>query len=337
MHTSRDEFLSSSSKGWLKNNIIVATVRKDQEQFSLFVYLSLVLLHTITFIVYGVFGSDSTTVISGFQVLFTTSSLIVAFTYSLICEQVSITQRFTFGTERVHVIACFYISTALLLTATFQIFEGIHRLFSVEALHNNELEVFDFTLWYPHFDFSLISITITRIIGLFLFWPKIDVYSVFSLSPAPTSGTLLSNAIFLHICSDLICSLASEVAMHSPWFSGISSAIPMGISGVIIAFLVFPLFRVTGLILLQTSPSHSQAIMQRHLREISAHHNVVEVILLNWWTLRPGNIVATLRVRVRKDADEHEILEFIDSLLSKCVHQLTVQIEKYGGVGMMLR
>ena len=89
-----------------------------------------------------------------------------------------------------------------------------------------------------------------------------------------------------------------------------------------------PLFKATGLILVQVRPSYIKAALDRCRREVSAVDGVLECNEEHYWTQSPGVIVGSLHVRVRNNADEQTILATVHRIFGRHITHLTVQIEK---------
>jgi len=121
-----------------------------------------------------------------------------------------------------------------------------------------------------------------------------------------------------------------------------------------IVITIKPLFVRTSLILLQSTPTASKPSIEKCIREvpdpmsaslpvlqciphmlrvccpaqISTYDGVLECRSEHWWSLSPGTTVGSLHVRIRSDANEQDILCYVDSLLKKYATHLTIQIEK---------
>uniref|UniRef100_A0A914VZI7 Uncharacterized protein n=1 Tax=Plectus sambesii TaxID=2011161 RepID=A0A914VZI7_9BILA len=91
---------------------------------------------------------------------------------------------------------------------------------------------------------------------------------------------------------------------------------------------MWPLSAYTGLILLQTSPSHVLNQLDRCLREAGTLDGVLELKSAHFWQLDFSKMAGTVDVRVRRDADEQLVLAHVTEKLSAVVSTLTVQVVK---------
>ena len=91
---------------------------------------------------------------------------------------------------------------------------------------------------------------------------------------------------------------------------------------------VYPLASFTGKILLQTTPVHMISHLDKCLREASTMDGVLEFRNEHFWALGYNNIVGTIHVRVRRDANEQVVLSHLTNRLSNLVSDLTIQVFK---------
>ncbi|XP_071505038.1 zinc transporter 6-like [Diadema antillarum] len=91
---------------------------------------------------------------------------------------------------------------------------------------------------------------------------------------------------------------------------------------------MFPMSVYSGTILLQTTPAHILGQLDKCLREASTLDGVLEFRNEHFWTMSFGQLVGSLNVRVRRDADEQMVLAHVYNKLSHLVSILTIQIIK---------
>ncbi len=60
--------------------------------------------------------------------------------------------------------------------------------------------------------------------------------------------------------------------------------------------------------------------------QVSTLDGVLEVKAEHWWAVTPGDVVGTLHLRIRGDADDQLILTHAHRLLGKCANRLCVQV-----------
>ncbi|XP_037077437.1 zinc transporter 6-A-like [Pollicipes pollicipes] len=80
--------------------------------------------------------------------------------------------------------------------------------------------------------------------------------------------------------------------------------------------------------LLQTTPSHVVSQLDKCLREALTLDGVLEFRHEHFWTLSTGVLAGSLHVRVRRDANEQEVLSQVSARFTSLVHILTVQVFK---------
>ena len=91
---------------------------------------------------------------------------------------------------------------------------------------------------------------------------------------------------------------------------------------------LFPLCSFTAKILLQTTPTHMTSHLDKCLREASTMDGVLEFRNEHFWSLGYNNIVGSLHVRIRRDANEQVVLSHLTNRLSNLLSDLTIQVFK---------
>lgn len=89
---------------------------------------------------------------------------------------------------------------------------------------------------------------------------------------------------------------------------------------------MFPMCSYTAKILLQTAPVHTIGHLDKCLREASTLDGVLEFRNERFWTLGFGDLVGSLHVRIRRDANEQVVLAHLNNRLSNLVSDLTIQV-----------
>lgn len=104
------------------------------------------------------------------------------------------------------------------------------------------------------------------------------------------------------------------------------------ICGSLLSFLLvvtlFPLCSFTAKILLQTTPTHMTNHLDKCLREASTMDGVLEFRNEHFWSLGYNNIVGSLHVRIRRDANEQVVLSHLTNRLTNLLSDLTIQVFK---------
>uniref|UniRef100_A0A8R1HMI9 Cation efflux protein transmembrane domain-containing protein n=2 Tax=Caenorhabditis japonica TaxID=281687 RepID=A0A8R1HMI9_CAEJA len=91
---------------------------------------------------------------------------------------------------------------------------------------------------------------------------------------------------------------------------------------------MWPLSTYTGMILLQTTPPHLINQIDRCISEASHIDGVLELKGGRFWQLDFNQLVGTVDVRVRRDADEQNVLLLVTEKFSSLITTLTVQVVK---------
>uniref|UniRef100_A0A4W5RLS8 Solute carrier family 30 member 6 n=1 Tax=Hucho hucho TaxID=62062 RepID=A0A4W5RLS8_9TELE len=103
-------------------------------------------------------------------------------------------------------------------------------------------------------------------------------------------------------------------------------------SAVVIGLMIFgtmyPMSVYSGKVLLQTTPSHVIGQLDKLLREVSTLDGVLEVRNEHFWTVGFGSLAGSVHVRIRRDANEQMVLAHVTNRLFPLVSTLTVQIFK---------
>ncbi|XP_072879011.1 zinc transporter 6 isoform X3 [Chlorocebus sabaeus] len=104
------------------------------------------------------------------------------------------------------------------------------------------------------------------------------------------------------------------------------------VSAIAIALMTFgtmyPMSVYSGKVLLQTTPPHVIGQLDKLIREVSTLDGVLEVRNEHFWTLGFGSLAGSVHVRIRRDANEQMVLAHVTNRLYTLVSTLTVQIFK---------
>lgn len=103
----------------------------------------------------------------------------------------------------------------------------------------------------------------------------------------------------------------------------------LGLVSVTVFMLVWPLFKVTGGILLQMAPSNiPSSAMAKSCRQIAALEDVSEVSEARFWELVPGHVVGSLSLQLKAGTDDKRVLQHVHGLYHDLgVQDLTVQTD----------
>jgi Co/Zn/Cd efflux system component len=145
-----------------------------------------------------------------------------------------------------------------------------------------------------------------------------------------SSGGINARAVSLHVYADAFssaCVVAAALARHGLGLRQ-ADALQAGVVALFTLWIAVPLFRATGLLLLQTTPPALRAPLERCRQETLTVGGVLEVLDERFWAQSPSMSVGSLTVRVRGDASEREVLDRVRRIYGRVVSDLCVQVEK---------
>ena len=82
----------------------------------------------------------------------------------------------------------------------------------------------------------------------------------------------------------------------------------------------------SGRTLLQTCPGHLVSQIDKALRSASTFEGVLEIQKEHFWSLGFHEVVGSVHVRVRRDANEQLVLAHVTNKLLPLVQKLTIQV-----------
>ncbi|XP_019243078.1 PREDICTED: metal tolerance protein C2 isoform X2 [Nicotiana attenuata] len=138
------------------------------------------------------------------------------------------------------------------------------------------------------------------------------------------------HAVCLHVLAD---SIRSAGLILASWLLtlGVKNAevLCLGLVSAIVFFLVMPLFRATGGILLQMAPPRiPSSALGKCLRQVSSREDVSEVSQARFWELVPGHVIGSILLQVKEGVDDRPILQYVHELYHELgIQDLTVQID----------
>lgn len=262
---------------------------------------------------------------------------------------------FSYGYDRGEVLASFTASTCLLFVCLFLAVQAFHRVLNPEPLETSHM-----------LEFGVGGLTV-NFVGLLLFGgvsrgrlaaalpgggggggglPTMSASALHGGSGGSSGATAATSAaaahrllgahqgnmeaVKMHLVSDAMSSMAvivSSLLVRMKGWPSVDALQSLAVAALTM-YNLLPLLRVTGLILLQSRPTHLKAALDRCRREASAVDGVLECSDEHFWTQSPSVVVGTVCVRVRSGADEQQILTTVHRVFSKHVTHLTIQVEK---------
>ncbi|XP_047458424.1 LOW QUALITY PROTEIN: zinc transporter 6 [Mugil cephalus] len=244
-------------------------------------------------------------------------------------------QVFSFGFERLEVLAVFASTVLIQLGALFILKESVERFMEQPEVHTGRLLVGTFVALF----FNLLTLLSVRN-KPFSYVSEAASSSWLQEHVADLSRSLcgivpgLSSVLLPRMNPFVLINMAGALSLCITYmlieinnFNAVDTA-----SAVAIALMTFgtmyPMSVYSGKVLLQTTPSHVIGQLDKLLREVSTLDGVLEVRNEHFWTVGFGSLAGSAHVRIRRDANEQLVLAHVTNRLLPLVSTLTVQIFK---------
>ncbi|KAM4590713.1 zinc transporter 6 [Odontesthes bonariensis] len=244
-------------------------------------------------------------------------------------------QVYTFGFERLEVLAVFASTVLIQLGALFILKESVERFMEQPEVHTGRLLVGTFIALF----FNLLTLLSVRN-KPFAYVSEAASSSWLQEHVADLSRSLcgiipgLSSVLLPRMNPFVLINMAGALSLCTTYmlieinnYNAVDTA-----SAVAIALMTFgtmyPMSVYSGKVLLQTTPSHVIGQLDKLLREVSTLDGVLEVRNEHFWTVGFGSLAGSAHVRIRRDANEQLVLAHVTNRLLPLVSTLTVQIFK---------
>lgn len=244
-------------------------------------------------------------------------------------------QVYSFGFERLEVLAVFASTVLIQLGALFILKESVERFMEQPEVHTGRLLVGTFVALF----FNLLTLLSVRN-KPFSYVSEAASSSWLQEHVADLSRSLcgivpgLSSVLLPRMNPFVLINLAGALSLCVTYmlieinnYNAVDTA-----SAVTIALMTFgtmyPMSVYSGKVLLQTTPSHVIGQLDKLLREVSTLDGVLEVRNEHFWTVGFGSLAGSAHVRIRRDANEQLVLAHVTNRLLPLVSTLTVQIFK---------
>lgn len=139
-------------------------------------------------------------------------------------------------------------------------------------------------------------------------------------APADLPGILLADAL----SSLAVIASALLLRFHD---AALADALQCLASSALTVYIVLPLFSSTAAMLLQRVPEGLTSALSRARRQVSVIDGVLEVHGEHYWQQAPGQVVGSLRLRLRPGARADSIRAQVESAFAPLVQDLTIQCE----------
>ncbi|KAM7385195.1 hypothetical protein PAMP_001290 [Pampus punctatissimus] len=244
-------------------------------------------------------------------------------------------QVYSFGFERLEVLAVFASTVLIQLGALFILKESVERFMEQPEVHTGRLLVGTFVALF----FNLLTLLSVRN-KPFSYVSEAASSSWLQEHVADLSRSLcgiipgLSSVLLPRMNPFVLINMAGALSLCITYmlieinnYNAVDTA-----SAVAIALMTFgtmyPMSVYSGKVLLQTTPSHIIGQLDKLLREVSTLDGVLEVRNEHFWTVGFGSLAGSAHVRIRRDANEQLVLAHVTNRLLPLVSTLTVQIFK---------
>ncbi|XP_034040700.1 zinc transporter 6 [Thalassophryne amazonica] len=244
-------------------------------------------------------------------------------------------QVYSFGFERLEVLAVFASTVLVQLGSMFILKESAERFMEQPEVHTGRLLVGTFVALF----FNLLTLLSVRN-KPFAYVSEAASSSWLQEHVADLSRSLcgiipgLSSVLLPRMNPFVLINMAGALSLSATYmlieinnYNAVDTA-----SAVAIALMIFgtmyPMSVYSGKVLLQTTPSHVIGQLDKLLREVSTLDGVLEVRNEHFWIVGFGSLAGSAHVRIRRDANEQLVLAHVTNRLMPLVSTLTVQIFK---------
>ena len=233
-----------------------------------------------------------------------------------------------YGYARSSIICCFGISLTIILFSCSLLLEAFIRFMTISS--QPLITIPSLTASIPH----LVALLIYGCAGLFLFHHSNNINQ--SSTPQLNSAFLIIFSGFFHSFAHSIVGIFPYLTISDdiieqaqPLFHGIVSLFIIDKAKTIIVPSFFILMKATPDKLLEVIDIYSgQTILEKLLREISHIEGVLELKKIHFWSLTFTELVGKVHLRVKKDANEQNIITKLHSKFDHLIGNFTVKLEK---------
>ncbi|XP_010317909.1 metal tolerance protein C2 isoform X2 [Solanum lycopersicum] len=220
---------------------------------------------------------------------------------------------YTYGYRRLEVLSAFTNALFLLFMSFSLAVEALHAFIQDESEHKHYLIV------------SAVTNLLVNLIGVWFFRNYARINLVYR-----KAEDMNYHSVCLHVLAD---SIRSAGLILASWLLtlGVKNAevLCLGLVSATVFFLVMPLFRTTGGILLQMAPPRiPSSAWSKCWRQVSSREDVSEVSQARFWELVPGHVIGSIALQVKEGVDDWPVLQYVHDLYHELgIQDLTVQID----------
>jgi len=303
---------------WNKYRVMIMN---DRDSSRVAILIAMLVCYDLAQLIQGLLTVNTGLVTASFHTLFDCIALCTSLA-AMVISRKQPDFAFSYGYDRFEVLAGFTNAIFLVFVAVFGIMEAFHGIYKTDDHHRES-----------YFALAVLGLAID-LVAVFMFRShtrlRQDYERVVAGQSLGGGHDYNIHGVFLHVIADLLGNSSFILSAWAVEWYGFTLAPALSSFAVSIAIIILvkPLLQVTGGVLLQTTPLHKKAGIEKYIREISTHEGVLECRGEHWWSQTPGVTVGSLHIRIRADTNEQTILCYVHTILKKYMTHLTVQIEK---------
>ncbi|KAJ6251042.1 hypothetical protein M0813_15864 [Anaeramoeba flamelloides] len=289
--------------------ILTLNSKNDKQLRSIVVSFYLLLLVSLQNLVYGFLHKDSHILLDLCFLVFHLIVLVSSAYFHYSSNQGSSTE-FSFGLGRLIVISGFI--------------NGVASLFKAFHISTTGIQSF-----HPLISATSKPFLISTRLG-------VDIFLLFYLRGYAKLGPIFNenkyvnlHGIFLVFFGDFLL-VSASILVYFLSKTGIKFIQPFCYlcSGICLGAYSLPLIKRTSLILLQTTPAPIAEKIKSCLSQVLNVEGVVEYNTERFWSINDGVYIGSLRVIIRNESHEEQILNEVKQIFQPIISHLTVEIEK---------
>jgi len=248
----------------------------------------------------------------GFYSLFQSITLGIYIASFIISKQ-KFSLSYSYGLERLEIIAGFSNAIFMILMGIYLTEEAIEKILELPSYSTNVITIVAF-----------ISVMI-HICGVLFFQDQMIMRGESIL--AAHTRTPFTQRTYVDVIPSFSTFISSFLIQFLSWY-WLDACITI-ITVIFLFKKAYPVVIECGRILLQSVPLSVKHIIEQNLRDASTVEGVLEIHNTHFWTYSPGVYVGSLYVRVRNDCNEQSVLRQIRAIYGPYIRYLTIQVEKW--------
>uniref|UniRef100_A0A6B2LAZ5 Cation efflux protein transmembrane domain-containing protein n=1 Tax=Arcella intermedia TaxID=1963864 RepID=A0A6B2LAZ5_9EUKA len=288
-------------------------MRADEELSRMFVFSMVLLVIAVGELATSAYSGNLSIGLSGFRSAFDGFAIFISMVSFLVSKWKS-SVSFSYGLERVEVLAVFTNSVFVIFVCVYVLLEAFERY----------LEDHSFTTSHTMAVSSLSFLA--HLYGVLYFQEQMQMRSESVVTQSKSwLREMWSLAIDLFPAASTFLGCVVYDSMEIP------SVDPfLCFLNVIILFLnAYPHVLACINVLLLGVPKSIQHIVEQNLKDASSIEGVIDIQRSHFWTCSPGVYVGSLNIRIRPDSNEQSILRQIRAIYAPYIKHLTIQLQKW--------